>query len=151
MQIAALTGSVGRLAGLARSETPGLSAPVAQERPQEPYLSPVFRFDKQARVVIFQFRDSETGDVTRQYPSERVVKLYRNSAPPDTTGTPTETGSETTADTRTRAAPAGSTGTSDVAATPVEAPATGTGSEPGPSIGSGSSAGAGGDRVRLDA
>ena len=84
MQIAALTGSVGCSAGFARSEAAQTPAPaVTAEKPQEPYFSPVFRFDKAARVLVFQFRDSETGNVTRQYPSEKVVKLYRDNAPKD--------------------------------------------------------------------
>lgn len=83
MQIAALTGSVGRLPGVARSDAAGTPAPAVPQTPQEPYFSPVFRFDKAARVLVFQFRDSETGDVTRQYPSEKVVKLYRDNAPKD--------------------------------------------------------------------
>ncbi len=83
MTIAALTGSVGRLPGIARSGAAETPAPAVPETPQEPFLSPVFRFDKQARVLVFQFRDSETGNVTRQYPSEKVVKLYRDNAPKD--------------------------------------------------------------------
>lgn len=83
MNIAALTGSVGRLPGVARSDVAQTATPAAPETPQEPYFSPVFRFDKQARVLVFQFRDSETGSVTRQYPSEKVVKLYRDNAPKD--------------------------------------------------------------------
>ncbi len=86
MQIAAVTGSVGRLPGVARSDAAGTPAPAVPETPQEPYFSPVFRFDKQARVLVFQFRDSETGNVTRQYPSEKVVKLYRDAAPKDVSG-----------------------------------------------------------------
>lgn len=81
MNVAALTGSVGPLPGATRGAAGGVAVPVASERPQEPFLSPVFRFDKAARVLVFQFRDSETGDVTRQYPSEKVVKLYRDNAP----------------------------------------------------------------------
>ncbi len=87
MNVAALTGSVGRLPGAVRADG-GTAAPVAAEKPQEPFLSPVFRFDKQARVLVFQFRDSETGDVTRQYPSEKVVKLYRDNAPQATPSAP---------------------------------------------------------------
>jgi hypothetical protein len=83
MTIAALTGSVGRLPGIARSGAAETSAPAVPETPREPFLSPVFRFDKAARVLVFQFRDSETGNVTRQYPSEKVVKLYRDNAPKD--------------------------------------------------------------------
>ena len=85
MNVAGLTGSLGRLPGVARSDAPETTAPAVAEKPQEPYFSPVFRFDKQAQVLVFQFRDSETGDVTRQYPSEKVVKLYRDSAPKDAT------------------------------------------------------------------
>lgn len=87
MNVAAVTGSVGRLPGAVRADG-GAAVPVAAEKPQEPYLSPVFRFDKQARVLVFQFRDSETGDVTRQYPSEKVVKLYRDNAPQATPSAP---------------------------------------------------------------
>jgi len=80
MQVAAFSGSVGSLAGFARSEAAATPVPVAQEQPRDAYFSPVFKFDKAARVVVFQFRDGETGDVTRQYPSEKVVKLYRDGA-----------------------------------------------------------------------
>lgn len=80
MQVAALSGSIGSLAGFARSEAVSAPVPVAQEQPRDAYFSPVFKFDKAARVVVFQFRDGETGDVTRQYPSEKVVKLYRDGA-----------------------------------------------------------------------
>jgi len=80
MQVAAFSGAVGSLAGFARSEAAVAPVPVAQEQPRDAYFSPVFKFDKAARVVVFQFRDGETGDVTRQYPSEKVVKLYRDGA-----------------------------------------------------------------------
>ena len=95
MNVATLTGSVGRLPGAVRADG-GSTAPAAAEKPQEPFLSPVFRFDKAARVLVFQFRDSETGDVTRQYPSEKVVKLYRDNAPQATpSAPPSEFGSGT--------------------------------------------------------
>ena len=90
MTIAAVTGSVGRLPGFARSDAVATPALAVTETPREPYLSPVFRFDKQARVLVFQFRDSETGNVTRQYPSEKVVKLYRDNAPKDASAAPAE-------------------------------------------------------------
>ena len=87
MNVAALTGSVGRLPGAIRADG-GTTVPAVPETPQEPFLSPVVRFDKAARVLVFQFRDSETGDVTRQYPSEKVVKLYRDNAPQATPAAP---------------------------------------------------------------
>lgn len=96
MNVAALTGSVGPLPGATRGAAGGATVSVASEKPQEPFLSPVFRFDKAARVLVFQFRDSETGDVTRQYPSEKVVKLYRDNAPQATpAAAPSEFGSGT--------------------------------------------------------
>ncbi|GAB4184912.1 MAG: hypothetical protein OHK0024_25100 [Thalassobaculales bacterium] len=44
-----------------------------------PYLSPVLRYDQPANVVVFQYRDYQTGDVTRQIPAERVVERYRST------------------------------------------------------------------------
>lgn len=41
------------------------------------YISPILTFDSRALTVIFQVRDSESGDVTRQFPSETVVERYR--------------------------------------------------------------------------
>ncbi len=41
------------------------------------YVSPYLTFDSRALTVIFQVRDSESGDVTRQFPSESVVERYR--------------------------------------------------------------------------
>ena len=128
MQVAALAGSVGPLHGFARSDAAGSAAPAAKA-PQEPYLSPVVQFDRQARVVVFQFRDAETGDVTRQYPSERVVKLYRSNAHPEAAATSTE----------------GHGGDEESAPAPVK---TGTGSAETAKPNSG---GDGGERVRLTA
>jgi len=41
------------------------------------YISPYLTYDSRAATVIFQLRDSESGDVTRQFPPESVVELYR--------------------------------------------------------------------------
>ena len=41
------------------------------------FISPILRFDNQAFAVIFQVRDTETGDVTRQFPAESVVEALR--------------------------------------------------------------------------
>jgi len=41
------------------------------------YVSPVLRFDAPSSTVIFQIRDAESGDVTRQFPPETVVEQYR--------------------------------------------------------------------------
>ncbi len=143
MNVAALTGSVGPLPGATRGASGSATVPVAAERPQEPFLSPVFRFDKQARVLVFQFRDSETGDVTRQYPSEKVVRLYRDNAPQATPAAPPSEfgggGSEEPA--------AASSASTEPAAAPPPAPVktSGGGGDSG-----GGSEGTG-DRVRLTA
>lgn len=44
-----------------------------------PYLSPVYRFDPVARLSVLAFRDSQSGDVHLQIPSEKVVELYRRT------------------------------------------------------------------------
>lgn len=41
------------------------------------YISPVLRFDSRSLTVIFQVRDSRSGDVVRQFPPETVVERYR--------------------------------------------------------------------------
>lgn len=42
------------------------------------FISPILKFDSRALTVIFQVRDRESGDVTRQFPAETVVERYRN-------------------------------------------------------------------------
>ena len=44
------------------------------------YLSPVIRFDPTSLTIIFEIRDSLSGEVTRQFPPEHVVKELRKSA-----------------------------------------------------------------------
>jgi hypothetical protein len=41
------------------------------------YISPNLAFDARASTVIFQVRDPESGDVTRQFPAESAVERYR--------------------------------------------------------------------------
>lgn len=41
------------------------------------FLSPVFRYDNAAQVAIMAFRDGNTGEVTQQFPPERIVAEYR--------------------------------------------------------------------------
>jgi hypothetical protein len=41
------------------------------------YVSPFLTFDSRAATLIFQVRDTESGDVTRQFPAESVVERYR--------------------------------------------------------------------------
>lgn len=44
------------------------------------FISPVLRFDSRSLTVIFQVRDSRSGDVIRQFPPETVVARYRQDA-----------------------------------------------------------------------
>lgn len=41
------------------------------------YVSPFLTFDSRSLTVIFQVRDTESGDVTRQFPAESAVERYR--------------------------------------------------------------------------
>jgi len=42
--------------------------------PAIPYVSPSLRFDQDARVVVVEYRNAETGKVARQIPSEEAVR-----------------------------------------------------------------------------
>jgi len=44
------------------------------------YLSPVIRFDPEALAVIFELRDSRSGEVTKQFPREHVVRELQKNA-----------------------------------------------------------------------
>ncbi len=41
------------------------------------FVSPFSRYDYSSRLEILQFRDSQTGKVSLQIPSERIVDAYR--------------------------------------------------------------------------
>ena len=56
------------------------SSTVQQTAGSEFYLSPVLRFDSQALAVIFEVRDSRSGEVTVQFPAERVVRELQKTA-----------------------------------------------------------------------
>lgn len=55
----------------------GSVPPVAVGAGSEFFISPVLRFDSRSLTVIFQVRDSRSGDVIRQFPPETVVARYR--------------------------------------------------------------------------
>jgi hypothetical protein len=42
-----------------------------------PYMTPVMRYDPAAKVVVIQHRQSDTGDVSDQIPSEGQLKRMR--------------------------------------------------------------------------
>ncbi len=62
-----------------QAETPD-SVSVPQNASSDFYLSPVIRFDPEALAVIFELRDSRSGEVTKQFPPERVVRELQRSA-----------------------------------------------------------------------
>jgi hypothetical protein len=76
--------------------------PTSSSQTQAPgaYISPVLRYDQDARVAVLYFRDFDTGETRDQIPAEQVVKKYRQSG-----GRTTETEAETSA-TTTQSAPA---------------------------------------------
>jgi len=41
------------------------------------YPSPIYQVDPLAKVTVMEFRDPNTGTVTNQYPSAKVVEQYR--------------------------------------------------------------------------
>lgn len=43
------------------------------------FVSPLLRFDSEALAVLFQIRDPQSGEVTRQFPRESVVEELRQT------------------------------------------------------------------------
>lgn len=53
------------------------TGPTPQEQAASSYyFSPVLKIDPQTQSVVIQYRNSETGVVTNQYPSEKELKAY---------------------------------------------------------------------------
>lgn len=50
-----------------------------QEVAKAPYVSPYIRVDVNFDKAVLQVRDSDTGDVLRQYPSESQLQAYRRA------------------------------------------------------------------------
>ncbi len=44
-----------------------------------PYVSPAISIDRESNRAIIQIRDSDTGDVVRQFPTEGQLKAYRQA------------------------------------------------------------------------
>jgi uncharacterized FlaG/YvyC family protein len=44
-----------------------------------PYVSPYLSIDRSSNRAVLQIRDSETGDVLRQYPTESQLRAYRQA------------------------------------------------------------------------
>lgn len=50
-----------------------------QEAAKAPYISPYISIDKSSSKAILQIRDSSTGDVVRQFPTEGQLRAYQNA------------------------------------------------------------------------
>jgi uncharacterized FlaG/YvyC family protein len=50
-----------------------------QEAARAPYVSPYISIDKSSSRAILQIRDSDTGDVVRQFPTEGQLRAYQNA------------------------------------------------------------------------
>ena len=50
-----------------------------QEAARTPFVSPAISIDKQSNRAVIQIRDSDTGDVVRQFPTEGQLKAYRQA------------------------------------------------------------------------
>lgn len=50
-----------------------------QETARTPFISPYISIDRQSNRAILQIRDSDTGDVVRQFPTEGQLKAYRTA------------------------------------------------------------------------
>jgi len=55
----------------------GFSMPAKGKQDGGVFFSPVISYDMLAKIPVMVFRDPETGEVSQQIPSERVVKSYR--------------------------------------------------------------------------
>ncbi len=93
------------------------------------YISPVIHVDSEAGVAILQYRDNSSGDVTAQFPSETVVKRYREGE------VIAHQGQNTSSDSR-----VGSSG-GETSAAPTPAPSTGDGGGSGGTSSEGGSSG----------
>jgi len=82
-----------RAAGITAAATPaaaassqgnasgGGSGAAGGEAPRDQYISPFITIDPTSGLVITQYRNSETGQLQKQYPSEKAVREYRNLQP----------------------------------------------------------------------
>ena len=44
------------------------------------YFSPVTRIDVETQTAVLQYRNAETGQLIRQYPSEKHIQAYQRAA-----------------------------------------------------------------------
>ena len=86
--------SVAKTVPLPPLQAPGANAAtVSKNVSSDFYLSPVIRFDPESLRVIFELRDSQSGEGTKQFPPESVVREHQKSA--DLAQEPAETSRQT--------------------------------------------------------
>lgn len=72
----------------------------AAPKPQAPYISPYIYVDVYNNKAVIQIRDSETGDVLNQFPSEEALQIrLRQAAANTVSAAPKTTKTEVMADT----------------------------------------------------
>lgn len=81
------TGSPGKVAAEAVSAAKSVEAQAAQQASAPPskaaiVTSPKGVFDPESGLYLLQYLDQSTGEVTKQYPSEKVVDAYRRGSIP---------------------------------------------------------------------
>lgn len=59
------------------------SAPSISAVSKSFFISPAYQFDSQAGVLVLQIRDTATGAVTEQIPSQAQLEQYRYSGAPN--------------------------------------------------------------------
>lgn len=63
----------------AASAGDGGTAPVTTATKAATYFSPQLRFDQSTDQLLIQYRNPDTGEVERQYPSRQVVQQYEQA------------------------------------------------------------------------
>ncbi len=72
--------------GVAEQQSSATRAPAVNPRGNQevvagraPFVSPAISIDRESSRAIIQIRDSDTGDVVRQFPTEGQLKAYRQA------------------------------------------------------------------------
>lgn len=61
------------------TRTTAVNPDKVQETAKTPFVSPYISLDRSSNRAVLQIRDSDTGDVLRQYPTESQLRAYRNA------------------------------------------------------------------------
>jgi uncharacterized FlaG/YvyC family protein len=61
------------------TRTTAVNPDKVQEVAKTPFVSPYISLDRSSNRAVLQIRDSDTGDVVRQYPTETQLRAYKNA------------------------------------------------------------------------